>query len=498
MNKDQKKIIIIGGGIAGLSAGIYAQNAGFETHIYEKNAVAGGECMGWNRRGHHIDNCIHWLTGTKPGTSLRKVWEDLGALSPDTEFAAGDKFYTFSHEGKSATLWKDLDRTEREFLELAPEDADEIKKFIQHVRYAFCCEMPVEKPMDMMSVADYIQLGKSMANMPKVMKEYGKINLEDFSNRFQNPMLRMLFCGYMPKEYTAHSFIVSYATMASGNGEVPKGGSLAMVNRMIERFKSLGGTLHLNCPVEKVLIEGKNAIGIKLADETTAPADYIISATDTNELFTRLIGEQYMSKEWKKCYSNMEDYPLFSGFQMAFSVDRDCYNETGTVLFDCAPLTVGATPASRMSVKSFEYEPGFAPSHKMVLQSNFVQNDADYFYWKSLGRDEYLAKKEELCREVTDRILVQFPKLNGHIELLDCWSPLTYERYCNAYHGAYMSFITKKDVKAFKVKGVVKGLSNVLIASQWVMAPGGLPVAAAAGKFAVQRILKAEKREMRL
>lgn len=66
------------------------------------------------------------------------------------------------------------------------------------------------------------------------------------------------------------------------------------------------------------------------------------------------------------------------------------------------------------------------------------------------------------------------------------------------YHGAYMSFITKKDVKAFKVKGVVKGLSNVLIASQWVMAPGGLPVAAAAGKFAVQRILKAEKREMRL
>lgn len=66
------------------------------------------------------------------------------------------------------------------------------------------------------------------------------------------------------------------------------------------------------------------------------------------------------------------------------------------------------------------------------------------------------------------------------------------------YHGAYMSFITKKGVKAFKVKGVVKGLSNVLIASQWVMAPGGLPVAAAAGKFAVQRILKVEKREMRL
>ena len=45
------------------------------------------------------------------------------------------------------------------------------------------------------------------------------------------------------------------------------------------------------------------------------------------------------------------------------------------------------------------------------------------------------------------------------------------------------------------MKGTVKGLSNVYIASQWLQAPGGLPVAAATGKFAVQRILKKEKRD---
>jgi hypothetical protein len=56
-----------------------------------------------------------------------------------------------------------------------------------------------------------------------------------------------------------------------------------------------------------------------------------------------------------------------------------------------------------------------------------------------------------------------------------------------------MSFITKKNVKQFRVKGIVKGLSNVYIASQWIQAPGGLPAAAAAGKFAVQRVLKKEK-----
>ncbi|SDB66777.1 FAD-dependent oxidoreductase [Butyrivibrio sp. INlla16] len=71
----QKKVVIIGGGIAGLSAGIYARLAGFEAEIYEKNSTPGGECTGWNREGFHIDNCIHWLTGTKKGTELYGVYK---------------------------------------------------------------------------------------------------------------------------------------------------------------------------------------------------------------------------------------------------------------------------------------------------------------------------------------------------------------------------------------------------------------------------------------
>jgi phytoene dehydrogenase-like protein len=88
------------------------------------------------------------------------------------------------------------------------------------------------------------------------------------------------------------------------------------------------------------------------------------------------------------------------------------------------------------------------------------------------------------------RILEKFPDLKGHIELLDCWTPTTYEHYCNAYHGAYMGFITQKNVKSFRVKGTVKGIKNVYIASQWLQAPGGLPVAVASGKFAITRIKK--------
>ena len=489
----QKKIVIVGGGIAGLSAGIYGRLAGYEVEIYEKNAVAGGQCMGWNRKGCHIDNCIHWLTGTRKGTSLRKVWETVGALDKNTQFADCDIFYTTVLNGQRTTLWKDLERTEAELLQLSPEDAEEIKKFIQHVRYASECEMPSEKPLEAMGIRDYIRMGSSMANMPKVMKEYGSIDLQDLAARFKHPVLKTLFTDYMPKEYVASSFLVSYATMVSGNGEIPLGGSLAMVNRMIDKLRQLGGKLYCNSPVSRIIIENGKATGIELEDQRRVMADYVISATDTMEMFDRLIGETYMDKKWKSCYTDSKTYPLFSGMQAAFVIDRDAYDERSTVFFDCNPIEAGGSKTCRMSVRSYDYEPSFAPAGKTVLQVNIAQFDAEFLHWKSLTKEAYAEEKQRILHAIEERLCQQFPKLKGHMEVLDCWTPLTYERYCNAYHGAYMGFITKKGIKSFRVKGTVKGVKNLYIASQWIMAPGGLPVAVTSGKFAIYWIVKQDK-----
>lgn len=494
MRKNKKKIVIVGGGIAGLSAGIYGKRAGYDVDIYEKNPIAGGQCMGWNRKGCHIDNCIHWLTGTKKESALRKVWETVGALDGHTEFAGCDSFYTSMVGDSQVTLWKDLERTETELLKLSPEDETEIKKFVEHVKYAAECEMPVEKPMDAMGITDYIHMGRSMANMPKVIKEYGSIDLQELSGRFKHPVLKALFTDYLPKEYVASSFLVSYASITSGNGEIPVGGSLAMVNRMVKRFRELGGNLYCNAPVARILIKNGKAIGIEKADKETVSADYVISSVDTMEMFGNLIGKEYMDAKWQACYADSEKYPLFSAVQAAFAADRDAYDGKGTIFFDCPPFETGGKKVDRISVKSYEYEPEFAPTGKMVIQVNVPQFDKEYLYWKGLTREEYENRKKEAVKAIENRLTMQFPKLQGHMEFLDCWTPMTYERYCNAYHGAYMGFITRKGVKPFRAKGIVKGIKNLYIASQWIMAPGGLPVAVTAGKFAVWRIARKDKR----
>ena len=74
------KVVIIGGGVAGLTAGVYARKAGWEVALYEKNALVGGECTGWDRQGFHIDNCAHWIMGMRPGTALYEVWRKRSSV----------------------------------------------------------------------------------------------------------------------------------------------------------------------------------------------------------------------------------------------------------------------------------------------------------------------------------------------------------------------------------------------------------------------------------
>ena len=191
-------------------------------------------------------------------------------------------------------------------------------------------------------------------------------------------------------------------------------------------------------------------------------------------------------------YEEREKYPVNSGFQIAYAVDGGFGELTGTRVFSCEPLKVGSRSVYCMSVQSYDYDPDFAPEGKMILQSNFSQTEEDYRYWEVLYADKeaYRKQKNKTARAAMERVVTEYPFLAGKLRVLDVWTPMTYTRYCNSYKGAYMSFVMTRQAKSITVPGKVKGLDNVLLASQWLMGPGGLPTAAAMGKFAAWRIIK--------
>ena len=76
----EKSILIIGAGIAGLSAGCYAQMNGYRSQIFEMHSIPCGLCTAWTRKGYTFDGCIHHLAGASPRSSLYRLWEELGAV----------------------------------------------------------------------------------------------------------------------------------------------------------------------------------------------------------------------------------------------------------------------------------------------------------------------------------------------------------------------------------------------------------------------------------
>lgn len=484
-----KKVIVIGGGIAGLSAGIYAQKAGFESIVYEQHSIPGGECTGWDRSGFHIDGCIHWLTGTKEGTKLNRIWKEIGALDDAHKVHQPDRFATVEYGGERVVLYRDLNKLKAHLNEVSPGDCEEIEKLCAYIEPFFDFEPPSEKPMDLMNIFELVKLMSSMRRVGEVTGKLGKQSIAEYAGKFKNPAIREAIKANIPAHYSSFIFHSSLGTFISGNGDLPEGGSRALAYRIAEKYKSLGGELVLRKEVAEIMIDQGRAVGVRLKDGTEARADYIVPACDTNNTLHKLLGGKYRDKKFAVRYEDEETYPLQTCVYVALKVDADLSSYPVNFAFQTEEFAFEDTKLDMIPMKHYCYEPSFAPEGKSVVVVYF---HASYDWWKEKRKnlEQYQAEKSRVAADVISRIEARLPELKGKIQPLDVATPLTYERYCGAYKGSWMSFDATPKAKQLMHSGKIKGLKNLFMAGQWLMPPGGLPAAVLTGKWAIQRICK--------
>lgn len=493
------KIIIIGGGIAGLSAGIHALLSGYEAEIYEKNAVMGGECMGWYRNGYYIDNCIHWLIGTKKDTPLNEIWRTVGAINDTIEILDFDNMYTSELNGKFLTLWKDPERTRKEMISLSPDDTCEINKLIDNCLLAKNIEIPCEKPSEMFTPIDGIKMAAKMRTYMKIMKEYKNMSIKELTDRFHHPLIKNVITDFVTKDSMAHSFIMAYSSFISGDGGLPLGGSRAFAARMSDKFETLGGKAYTFSPVTKINVENSHAVSAVLEDGKIIKGDYFICACDPDYTFNKLLSTDYMDKVFKEVYSNRKAYPVYGMFQVAFAVESEENVLCGELITSCTDIInsmknneLSKHMSDRITLKTYSYEPTFAPEGCQILQVLCGFDEAAYDVWEKLyeNKDSYKKVKNEIAELIKIKLETKYNEYKGKLSILDIWTPMTYKRWCNAYKGYNQAYIITKDsMKNPYPNAWLTGLDNVLIANQWLAAPGGLPGAVIQGKFAIMRIM---------
>lgn len=493
---NDKSIIIIGAGIAGLSAGCYGQMNGFRTQIFEMHNLPGGVCTSWKRKDYTFDGCIHWLVGSNPESGFYPIWRELGALE-DRQIVNHEIFQCIEdRDGKTLTVYADIDRFESHLLDLSPEDSAPIKEFAEAVRKCtFMSTMPVVPPERVMGI--FKNMGSYLKLLPfmKIARKYSKISVGEYAKKFKDPFLRFAFPRVIVGDLQDCPMIVNVITLAwlhMQDAGYPVGGSLEFSRAVENRYIGLGGQLNYKSRVEKILTENDKAVGVRLADGSEHRADYVISAADGHATIFEMLEGKYIDDEIRSYYEEFEIFPPL--VIVSLGVDRDFSGEPHscyTQLKD--PITIAEEIHAFISIKHYGFDPTMAPAGKSAFVMLFPTK---YGYWQNLYQDRqaYLAEKQSIAKEVIDRLESRWPGFAGQVEVIDVATPITFERFTGNWRASFEGWmVNKKTVRLMFGKGLKKalpGLDNFFMIGQWTHPGGGLPPAAMMGRDIIRRLCK--------
>lgn len=493
-----KSIIIIGGGIAGLATGCYAQMNGYDTTIFELHTQPGGLCTAWERKGYTFDGCIHYLFGTAPGQPFYQVWEELGAVQ-DRKMINHDQLMQIAGtEGERLVVYCDPDRLEDHMLALSPRDEKHIRALADGIRtfIDFDMSMLQAKPRAMMSALDWRDFGLQVLPYAGSLARWGLVSAAEFGERFSDPFLRRavpLMFAWPDCPVMVGMSLLAYMTL--GNAGFPAGGSLAFAQAIEQRYLELGGEIRYNAQVERILTRDDRAVGVRLYDDSVHMADVVVSTADGRGTLFDMLDEPYQDRSMTRHYDG--HLPIHTQIQLSLGVNRDFSGEphwTNYLLPE--PIIIGGTPQEAICVKHYCFDPSLAPPGKSAV---VVMMKSEYSYWHRIyARRLYDTEQLQVGDIVTAFLEQLYPGIGGQVEVEDMATPVSYERFTGNWRGSTSGWLLTKDTMRMMIQGLPKtlpALSDFYMAGQWVEPGGSVPVVAMSGRNVVQLICDADGRE---
>lgn len=483
----KKKIIIIGAGIAGLNAGIELLQHGYDVEIYEKNNEVGGLCSGYFVDGCNIDACLHWMMGTKKDTILYNLWKNIDGLNDEVEITHLPYLCSFIYEGTKVTLSRDLDEEEKRWIEISPEDDKAIKIF-------FSCVRSLSSLWVVTQVINHKKLSgeifKSIPNISKIIRSM-KISRKTYSKRFKHPALRFAIENGLTGYNNMYFFMQVYALFAAGDGDVPFGGAYYMVQRIKNRFLSLGGKLFLNTPINELVVE-EDLIKSAKSCEKVIKGDYFVSSTDYSYTLNKLLKGQFQIKKLNQLHQNIKDYSISSCFNIYVKVDDYKDDIDVPTIIKTKEVKVGAHKVNNLLVRPYSFDPTFIYDNNGAVISLYInQNQDDYRFFKEVK--DY---KKEFGRIINDLISLFeefYPQYKGKVQHLSSFGPLELETRFNTSYGSIQSFSFSDKGMFYLLKNQLKEISNLYLCGQWNRSLGGTPTALLSSHAVAKKISKRDK-----
>lgn len=487
-------MIIIGAGFAGLAAGIYGRLNGYKTRIYEMHNLPGGLCTSWKRKGYTFDACIHWLVGSSPASPHHELWETTG-IAQNREFIYAPEYARCEGaDGRTVIFHANIDELERHLLDLSPQDEQTIKEFIDGIRMCNSFSFPADSEPFLTRFLKMIRIFFFFIVRGKKFREWTNVTGEAFANRFRDPLLKEAFREIWIPEFSMLFMLFTFAYLHQRNAGYPIGGSMPMSEALEQRYRELGGDIHYNSRVSRILTGDGRATGIRLVDGTEVFAERVISAADGHATLYDMLDGKYLDPATQLPY---EKWPLFHSLLfISLGVNRkfdDLPLSVSGMTFPLRePVILADKERTRLPVHIYNQDPTLAPEGKTAIT---IMLESDYEYWKTLAEDRtlYLRKKEEVVSLVISLLEQRFPGIASQVEVTDVATPLTFERYTGNWKGSFEGWlITPENAYTLTrpMPQTIPGLRNFYMCGQWVEPGGGLPTSIMSARRLMKKICR--------
>ena len=483
----KKKVTIIGSGFSSLSAACYLAKSGHQVEIFEKNDAPGGRARQLKKNGFVFDIGPSWYW--MPDV-FEKFFNDFGkSVSDYYQLERLDPGYkVYFGKDDFINIGDNLDKIYDVFEGVERGSSEKLKKFIRKAAENYRIAIkdlvyrPGLSPLELITPVTLKKIGSFFSNVKKeVTKDFKDPKLTQI---LQFPVL---FLGAKPADTPAFYSFMNFADFGLGTWH-PKNGMYSIVKGMVSLAESQGVKIHLNSPVDEILLEKNKAVGIKIKNKIIL-SDIILSGADYQHTET-LVSPNYRS--YSEAYW---DKKVFAPSSLLFyvGINKKVKNVSHHTLFFDVDFDTHASAIYDNA--KWPDEPLFYANFPSISDPNMAPEGKEACFIL-IPIAPGLEDTESIRQKYFEIILNRLEKLTGQ-QLRD--SILFKESFCvndfisvyNSYKGnAYGMANTLFQTAFLRPKLKSKKVKNLFFSGQLTVPGPGVPPALISGKLVAGLIEK--------
>ncbi|MFM9877604.1 MAG: phytoene desaturase family protein [Rhodoglobus sp.] len=500
------RVVIIGGGIAGLaSAGLLARE-GHQVTLLEARPEVGGRAGNWEKDGFRFDTGPSWylmpevfdhfykLLGTSADEQLKLVTLDPG--------------YRVYFEGTTEPLdvSAELEDNLELFEAIEPGAGDRLEKYLESARQTY--ELAKLRFLyttfaDIRTLFRRDVLSKTVTFLRLLIEPLSSLVGRKFTDLRLRQVLGYpaVFLGSSPYLTPSMYHLMSHLDLADGV-LYPMGGFTRVIESIADLARVQGATIITGAQVTRILVEGGKTTGVEYFDANRqtqfADADIVVSAADLHHSETELLAREeqtYPQEYWDSktpgpsallVYLGVEgELPQLEHHTLLFTREW----ERGFNQIFGTPSSV-PEPASLYICKPGGVDPDVAPEgyeNLFVL----VPIPAD----PTIGRGDVDGDGDPRIEALADRVIAQIaewagiPDLASRITLRRTVGPGDFAHDLNAWRGTALGPAhTLRQSAFFRAGNVSKKVEGLYYVGGSTIPGIGLPMCLISAEILVKRL----------